>query len=215
MMKKLLKKLLIFATVGTVVFTFSVPSYAEGMMTEVPAIDVVEPGEPVTEEIFSAVVTLLIMEDEYNLALNENGVVVLIEGSNEELSAALLAQGTTLNESIQKIVADYGEEATYTGTVSSNDKELAATVKESLKEVFVQEVETEISRQPDFIAKRFAMAKELGITPGKMNLLEKLRTAAGDEISYEDWAKKPVKEIMSEIKSNKAVKDKIHLEDNR
>ncbi len=202
-MKNVLKKLLGLALVGTSVFTFGVTSRAQEVVTEVPAIEVV-----VTEEgKFAAVVTLTI-EDEYNFVLDENGVIVLIEGPNEELIATLLEEGKTLNESIQMIVATYGEDAVYTVVVISDDEALTAVIEESLKEVIQQEEETEISEQPEFIKNRFAMAKELGITPGKMNLLEKLAAVAGEEIDYEEWSQKPVKEIMAQIKENRAVKDK-------
>ena len=53
-------------------------------------------------------------------------------------------------------------------------------------------------------ALRFAMAEELGITPGKMHLLEKLAVASDDEeLDYSHWADMPVKDIMAEIKANK------------
>lgn len=216
MMKNVLKKLLGLALVGTAAFTFSVTLHAEEALTEAPAVNVVvteeTPVEATTEEpkeeTFTAVVTLTI-EGEYNFVLNENVAVVFIEGPNEELIVTLLQEGKPLNESIQAIVATYGEEATYTVTVTSSDEELAATITKSLKEVIEQEVEIEISEQPEFITKRFAMANELGITPGKMHLLEKLAAVTGEEINYVEWSQKPVKEIMSEIKANRAVKDKV------
>ncbi len=202
-MKNVLKKLLGLALVGTSVFTFGVTSRAQEVVTEVPATEVVV----TEEEKFTAVVTLTI-EDEYNFVLDENGVIELIEGRNEELIATLLEEGKTLNESIQMIVATYDEETVYTLAVASDDEALTATIEESLKEFIQQEEETEISEQPKFIKNRFAMAKELGITPGKMNLLEKLAAAAGEEINYEEWSQKSVKEIMAQIKENRAVKDK-------
>ncbi|MDF2615293.1 MAG: exported protein of unknown function [Clostridia bacterium] len=217
MMKNVLKKLLSLALVGTSVFTFSGILYAQESLTEASTIDVVVTEEVLTEETtaeetFPAVVTLSI-GDEYKFALNENGAVVLIEGANEELIATLLKDGKTLSESIQAIVATYGEEAIYSVAVTSSDEALAAAITESLKEVVQQEVETEISNRPEFITKRFTMAKALGITPGKMHLLEKLAAVIGEEINYEEWSQKLVKEVMSEIKANKVVKTKNNLLD--
>jgi len=49
------------------------------------------------------------------------------------------------------------------------------------------------------------MAQELGITPGKMNLLEKLGKGYGDDALtvYADWAEKSVKEIMAAVKEER------------
>ena len=45
--------------------------------------------------------------------------------------------------------------------------------------------------------------KLLGITPGKVRLIEKLAASGTQEIKYEDWATKSVKEIMSATKTVK------------
>lgn len=52
---------------------------------------------------------------------------------------------------------------------------------------------------------RVQEARELGVTPGKLNLVEKLRDSAEatDDIDLEEWLDKPVKEIMQEIKENR------------
>jgi hypothetical protein len=228
-MKNVLKKLLGLALIGTVVFTFSFTTSAEESLDEGTSTDDAVVEEVLAEENFEeatevvevetefveeirAVVTLTIKE-EYNFVLNENGTILLIEGPNEELIATLLEEGTTLNEAIQAIVATYDEEMLYTIAITANDEELAKAIEESLEEVVEQEVEIEISEQPEFIIKRFEMANELGITPGKMHLLEKLVDAIGEEINYEEWSQKSVKEIMSEIKANRAMKDKNDSED--
>ncbi len=214
MMKDVLKRLLGLALVGTSLFTFNVTSRAAELPSAAPGTDVLVTEETATEEKVAAVVTLTI-EDEYIFVLNENGEIVLIEGPKEELIAMLFEEGKTLNESILAIAATYGEEAKYTVAVTSDNEELAAAITESLKEVVGEEVEveTETSEQPEFIARRFAMAKELGITPGKMRLLEKLAAAIGEEINYEEWSQKSVKEIMSEVKANRLIKDKEGIQD--
>ena len=52
---------------------------------------------------------------------------------------------------------------------------------------------------------RVNLAKELGITPGKLNLIQKLQDAAKgyDDIEIEDWLDKSVQEIQEAIKSYK------------
>ncbi|MBW7571365.1 anti-sigma factor domain-containing protein [Caproiciproducens faecalis] len=49
---------------------------------------------------------------------------------------------------------------------------------------------------------RVLEAQKLGTTPGKLNLVQKLQKSAGNEdISVEEWLKKPVKDIMKAIKT--------------
>jgi hypothetical protein len=52
---------------------------------------------------------------------------------------------------------------------------------------------------------RVQEAKELGVTPGKLNLVEKLQEAAGNSNSeeLEEWINKPVKDIMKATKAYK------------
>lgn len=52
---------------------------------------------------------------------------------------------------------------------------------------------------------RIELARQLGISPGKMNLIQRLQKSFNDddEIDYSYWANRPVKEIMKNIKSNK------------
>lgn len=53
-----------------------------------------------------------------------------------------------------------------------------------------------------------AEARELGVTPGKLNLVEKLQASATDieDINVEEWLTKSVKEIMKETKANRQAK---------
>lgn len=52
---------------------------------------------------------------------------------------------------------------------------------------------------------RVEKARELGVTPGKLNLVEKLKESSEtpEDIDIEQWLDKPVKEIQQEIKENK------------
>lgn len=52
---------------------------------------------------------------------------------------------------------------------------------------------------------RVQRAKELGVTPGKLNLVEKLQASAEnpESIVIEEWLNKPVKDIMKAIKDNR------------
>lgn len=50
---------------------------------------------------------------------------------------------------------------------------------------------------------RVEMAKELGVTPGKLKLVEKLQASTTGAVSVEEWLAKPVKEINKAIKENR------------
>ena len=55
---------------------------------------------------------------------------------------------------------------------------------------------------------RVAMAKDLGITPGKLNLIQKLSVTydEADAFEVDEWLDKPVKDIMKTIKGNRKEK---------
>ena len=64
-----------------------------------------------------------------------------------------------------------------------------------------EEVEDELNPNIE----RFTKAEELGITNGKMNLLNKLEVYYDDNSTFDycEWSNKSVKAIMEEIKANK------------
>jgi len=94
-------------------------------------------------------------------------------------------------------------------TTSSEDagkaEALAVNLQESVEQQTVQNgdvVEVEaISVGKD----RVQEAQKLGVTPGKLNLVEQLQEAADDptDISIEEWLNKPVKDIMKATKDYK------------
>jgi len=49
-------------------------------------------------------------------------------------------------------------------------------------------------------------AKAMGVTPGKLNLVEKLKESSEtpEDVNLQEWLNKPVKEIQKEIKDNNA-----------
>lgn len=46
-------------------------------------------------------------------------------------------------------------------------------------------------------------AKELGVTPGKLKMVEKLQSSTSSSINRDEWLNKPIKEINSAIKENR------------
>ncbi len=85
--------------------------------------------------------------------------------------------------------------------------ELAKEIRESVEDFVDKNVESEnVEVEVSSIGyERVQKARELGVTPGKLNLVEKLQASAADpdSIVLEDWLNKPVKDIMKAIKENR------------
>lgn len=87
------------------------------------------------------------------------------------------------------------------GEAQSLAARLMAATKAGLQEMSVEaEVESE-----GIGFERVEAARELGITPGKLNLLEKLQASADEDDAYtiDEWKDASVKEIMQQINSNR------------
>ena len=83
--------------------------------------------------------------------------------------------------------------------------ELAADLQENVEQE-TQENGDEVEVEVISVGyERVQKAKELGVTPGKLNLVEKLQASAADpaSINIEEWLNKSVKEIMKATKENK------------
>lgn len=86
--------------------------------------------------------------------------------------------------------------------------ELAEKLQKSLENE-IEEIGEDIKLETISVGlERVQKAKELGVTPGKLNLVEKLQNSSTDpeSIVVEEWLNKPVKDIMSAIKENKKAK---------
>jgi hypothetical protein len=144
-------------------------------------------------------------------AMNEDGEEILKEVYLSDLKNKTIhsALTTAVEQISQAGYFDNDAEAELVITTSAkNDKkaedlaqELHETVDTGLAEKG-QEIEVEsYSVGFDQVEK----AKELGATPGKLNLVENLQASAADPetINVEEWLNKPVKEIMKATRENK------------
>jgi hypothetical protein len=93
-------------------------------------------------------------------------------------------------------------------TTSNDDMDEAERLATDLK----QEVKTYLDAQDSIDAEvdaeavgldRVEEARDLGVTPGKLNLVEKLQDSTSGAISKEEWLAMPVKEINKAIKENR------------
>lgn len=157
-------------------------------------------------------------------SLNTFDRILEVKGVNddgEEILDNLDLKNMTIEdavkETLDKLMADgYLTDDPNGGVVitTSNDEmedaeQLASELEQEIqayldgKEGVTAEVDAE-AVAPERVEK----AKELGVTPGKLNLVEKLQESTAEAIDVEAWLTMPVKEINKAIKENrKAEKD--------
>lgn len=91
-------------------------------------------------------------------------------------------------------------------TVSGGNQKISdkfvLEIREAVEKLVDETVEVEVSSVG---LERVREARTLGVTPGKLNLVEKLKSSASDpdSIVIQEWLNRPVKEIMKEIKKNR------------
>ena len=140
-------------------------------------------------------------------AYNDDGDKVLenldVEGGSVE---------DAINEIVDSAIADgYVEEdgtSVISITTETDDGVLAEELEEAAEEGVenaLEENETEAEIEKDNVAlERRDQARELGITPGKLNLIQKLQ-AVNPEATIEDFKEASVKEIMAATHEAKGI----------
>ncbi len=144
---------------------------------------------------------------DYN-AVNDDGEAIL-----ENLDLNNMDINDAIDQTIQEIASQgYLSDSEPGGiviAVSEGDNEEASQeIADSLGEEAQSAIEEAgVTAEIETIgigAKRVAEARELGVTPGKLNLVQKLQASNPDaEISVEEWLNQPVKNIMKAIKENR------------
>lgn len=148
--------------------------------------------------------------------LNRLGLVLSVEAVNGDGSDLLQEVGALNNRSIEDAISitvkQIAEDGYFDGeepggmviAASSRDDQEAARLAENVKETALratQESEKEVVVAAVTVAEdKVQAAKELGVSPGKLTLVEQLRDTASDPetIDFKEWLEKPVKDIMKE-----------------
>lgn len=139
------------------------------------------------------------------------GTTVVTTADTTETTAT---QGTTATDNTATNQAENTAAATSTDitggiiiTVSNNNgnvsEELTEKLQDAIENIVSENVEVEVTK---IGYERVLRARELGVSPGKLNLVEKLIASSEtpDSIVISEWVNKPVKTIMKAIKANKA-----------
>ncbi len=198
-LKAVRKPALRIASIAAVIVAIAIPSYAYYTPYSYVSLDTVPSIE------YSL--------NRFDRVLNYTAV----NGEGAEILERLTLKNKKINEAIQLTVNAIAEKGYLTSaeagdiviTASSKNKEesdrLAETVADTAvtsaaEESLIVEVAAEGVGQ-----NRVQDAKALGITPGKLNLIEKLKQSAGPDtqVEIDDWIDKSVKEIIWQTKENK------------
>lgn len=153
-----------------------------------------------------------------NEAENTSGsTVVVASGSTIELATESAIEVTT-NSAIEvttgtAIEVTTGSEIIIEGgiviTVSGGDDKITEKLVKAIEDVITEHVDENVVVEVYSVGyERVQEAKRLGVTPGKLNLVEKFQASAADpnSIILEEWINKPVKDIMIATKENRKAK---------
>lgn len=141
-------------------------------------------------------------------AVNDDGKEIL-SGLNLQNTSIDDAINATIEKIASKGYLKSGEQGGIVIATSSGDKQAGANLAKELQtraENTVKGLNVSADVQVQNVAtERVQEARQLGTTPGKLNLVEKLQQSASDPISVDikEWLSKPVKDIMKTIKANK------------
>lgn len=127
----------------------------------------------------------------------ESGLVVAASSKTKEKTEKLKEE---VKHSVEDEVYDEDLEDESTGKTDDEDleNESDAETDESKSKNKVEIEAIGVGQE------RVDQAKELGVTPGKLNLVEKLQESNPDKnYATDEWLKKSVKDIQKEIKANK------------
>ncbi|MGB4440584.1 MAG: hypothetical protein WBJ13_15475 [Sedimentibacter sp.] len=149
--------------------------------------------------------------------------VTAVNDDGEAITKDLDLKNEKITKAIQKTVDKLIEEGYITEddnagiiiAISNSDEEKAEKLAEELEtntQEYMNEKGETAKVEAEAVGKeRVEEAKAMGVTPGKLNLVQKLVASSddADEIDVEEWLNKSVKEINKTINENrKALKDK-------
>ncbi len=141
--------------------------------------------------------------------LNEDGKAIVSELEKKSL------KNLNIQDAIEKTIKQLSQDGYLKTDSDGGIVVAAASQNQNYREQLVKTLENKLKTvvNEDLVAietysvglERVKEARELGITPGKLNLIEKLHNSSSDpnQIKLSDWLDRPVKEIMKEIKSNR------------
>jgi hypothetical protein len=200
---RLTKKIAAIAASAAALVVFSVGSWAYASPYSYVSLDV-NPSIEYTLNRFDRVLSVK--------AVNDDGEEILKEIDLDDLQYKNIEEAMTKTvEQISELgyfenTADQDIDAGIIIAISGKDTQKADELAQDLQQMVEQKIEEngeEVLVEAFSVGlERVEKARELGVTPGKLNLVEKLQAASGDpeSINIDEWLAKPVKEIMKATK---------------
>jgi hypothetical protein len=200
--KKFTKKIAVFAASAAAFVLVGTGTWAYASPYSYVSMDV-NPSIEYTVNRFDRVLSIK--------AINDDGEEILQAINLDDL------ENKTIEDAILKTVdqittAGYFNTTTDGGivitTASENtDKadELATDLQQAVEEEIAEVSEDIIVEAYSVGLERVEEARELGVTPGKLNLVEKLQSSSSDpaSVDIEEWLNRSVKDIMKATKDNR------------
>ncbi len=219
------------ASAAALILTCGVGAWAYSAPYSYVSLDV-NPSIEYTLNRFERVIDVKAVNDDGQVILDEINIDGLTNQSIEDAIISTVKQisqdGYFDGSTTEVATGSAIEIVDTTNSVNSIDGGIIITVANGNTEIS-EEITKEISEAVDDLVSddvqvevtsvgydRVQEAKELGMTPGKLNLIEKLQASSTnpESILLEDWKDRPVKEIMKAIKANrKATTATTDLED--
>ena len=137
-----------------------------------------------------------------------------VNGDGAEILQTLKLENKSIEDAVRETVKQIEQAGYFNGeepggvvvATSSPDQNAADNLAGEIKDAVIettQDAENDVEVESGSVGyERVQQAKELGVTPGKLNLVEKLKAASPnpDSIDINEWLKKPVKDIMKATK---------------
>jgi hypothetical protein len=196
------KKFAALAASAAALVVFSVGTWAYASPYSYVSVDV-NPSIEYTLNRFNRVLNIK--------ATNDDGEELLDEISLDNLKNQTIKDAITAT--VQQIAdtgyfnsdMDGGIVITTSGQNENKAAELAQVLEQTVIEKVVETGDDIQIEAYNVSLERVEQAHELGVTPGKLNLIEKLQAASSDPtaVDIDEWIDKPVREIMKATKDIK------------
>ena len=141
-----------------------------------------------------------------------------VNGDGEEIIKNINVTNARVDQAVKTTIGRMAEDGyldeDFCGIVistSCKNEQKAGQLAEQLQKSAEEEAQTKSSsvivEAVSVDQQKMQEAKDMGVTPGKLNLVEKLKDSTDEEVAVEEWLSKPVKEIMEATQKNNEGKE--------
>lgn len=190
----------IAAIAAAFVLLFSISAYSYFAPYTYVSIDV-NPSIEFSVNRFDRVISVKAVNDDGSEILSK---AVVSKVNHKNITDAVIQ---TLKEVKEK--GYFEDESQIVIATSNSNEEKALSLAKKIQKEALKEVDDTVTVETISVGLgRVKQAKEIGITPGKLNLIEKLKEVSGNpEFDIKDWVDKSVKEIIKTTNELKKVED--------